>query len=329
MAPAAEPDPRTVIGVDLGGTKISVAQVEADGRRRGERSRRLHSNAGPDAVVEEILATIDLVRGNSTAPIEAVGVGAAAQVDEASGLVHHAPNLGWREYPLGAKLAEALGVPVAVLNDARAATIAEWRFGAGQRANDLLVVFVGTGVGGSVVAGGRLLEGASGAFGEVGHSILFAGGRKCHCPGRGCLEAYVGGWAIAQRAREAVAADPSGGAPLLVEADRVGDGLGAASVGRAAMLGVPLALRLVNETGDWLGQGVAGLVNAFNPARVVLGGGVIEGWPELVGDVDGAIRRHCQPPAANAVTVHPVALGHDAVLIGAATVARERTFNRR
>ncbi|MFI5414356.1 MAG: ROK family protein, partial [Candidatus Lutacidiplasmatales archaeon] len=170
---------------------------------------------------------------------------------------------------------------------------------------------------------------ASGASGEVGHTILFAGGRKCHCPGRGCLEAYVGGWAIAERAREAVAADPAAGAPLLAEAERGGDGLGAASIGRAAALGVPLALRLVQETGDWLGQGVAGLVNAFNPARVVMGGGVVEGWPALLGDVEEAIRRHCQPPAAAAVTVHRVALGHDAVLIGAATVARERTLPAR
>ncbi|MCI4362680.1 MAG: ROK family protein, partial [Thermoplasmata archaeon] len=142
MPPPVDPDQRMVIGVDVGGTKISAAEVEADGHRRGERTRRHHANAGPDSVVEEILALVSLVHGNSSSRVATVGVGVAAQVDEATGLVHHAPNLGWRDYPLGAKLADSLGVPVAVLNDARAATIAEWRFGAGQGTGDLLVVFV-------------------------------------------------------------------------------------------------------------------------------------------------------------------------------------------
>ncbi|HKV89635.1 MAG TPA: ROK family protein [Thermoplasmata archaeon] len=323
MTAGADPSASTVVGLDLGGTKISAAVVSPDGRTTSPRSRREHSNAGPTAVVREIVDLVREVLRASDSPLVALGIGAAAQVDESTGVVHHAPNLRWRDFGLGAAVREALEIPVSVLNDARAATLGEWRFGAGKGVDDLLVVFVGTGVGGSVVAGGRLLEGAAGAFGEVGHSILFAGGRKCHCPGRGCLEAYVGGWAIAERAREALVDRPGEGSILRAEAERVGS-LGAEAVGRAATAGDPVARRLVQETSEWLGQGVAGLVNSFNPARVVLGGGVVEGWPELVGAVDRAIQAHCQPPAAAAVDVRAVALGHDAVLIGAAAFARGR-----
>jgi glucokinase len=318
---SAGPAP-VVLGVDLGATKISAALVRPDGTLLTQRHHRRHSNAGPKEVVAEIAEVIVSIGARARHPIAAVGIGAAAQVDEGRGHVLHAPNLRWKDLALADVVQEATGIPVTVLNDARAATIGEWRHGAGRGVSDLLLIFVGTGVGGSVVSGGRLLEGSTGASGEVGHTVLFAGGRKCHCPGRGCLEAYVGGWAIAERTREAVNAAPLEAIAILREAETVGN-LDAEAVGRAAQGGDPLARHLVEETAEWFGQGVAGLVNAYNPARVVLGGGVVEGWPEMVPAVAAAVRSHCQPPAAGA-EVRLVELGHNAVLVGAATVARDR-----
>ncbi|MCI4324298.1 MAG: ROK family protein [Thermoplasmata archaeon] len=311
-----------VLGVDLGGTNLSGALVGPHGRLLTPRVRHPHTNRGPEELAAEIGALVVSIGSRAKRPVAAVGVGVAAQVDESHGVVTYAPNLRWNDVPLGPQLERSVGLPVAIVNDARAATVAEWRFGAGKDVSDLLVVFVGTGVGGSLVAGGRLMEGAQGAAGEVGHSILFAGGRKCHCPGRGCLEAYVGGWAIAERAREAVEANPDHAAALRRQGEVVGS-LDADAVGRAARDGDPLALGLVEETARWLGEGVAGLVNAYNPSRVVLGGGVVEGWPELLPAVERAIRTHCQPPAAGA-EVRRVAFGPNSVLVGAATVARDR-----
>jgi glucokinase len=168
-----------------------------------------------------------------------------------------------------------------------------------------------------------LLEGASNAFGEVGHSVLVAGGRPCHCPARGCLEAYVGGWAIAERARERVRSDPTNGEELRRRAGSIA-AIDARMVGEAAHAGDRLALDLIRETGDYLASGVVGLVNAFNPARVLLGGGIIEGSPELMEPVVARVAVECQPPAAQVATVMRVALGHDATLVGAAELARDR-----
>lgn len=322
MAAAGVPPTPLVLGLDLGGTNLSGALVASDGRLLTPPIRRRHSNGGPDAVVSEIGEMVVSICSRAKRPVTAVGIGVAAQVEEGSGAVAFAPNLRWSNVALGTALRDRTGLPVAVVNDARAATVAEWRFGAGRGVSDLLLVFAGTGVGGSVVSGGRLLLGDRGASGEVGHSILIAGGRKCRCPGRGCLEAYVGGWAIAERAREAVDDAPTEASSLLREAEAVGN-LDATAVGRAARTGDPLAVRIVEETAGWFGQGVAGLVNVYNPARVILGGGVVQGWPEMVVAVEQAVRTHCQPPAAGA-EVRRVALGAEAVLIGAATVARDR-----
>jgi glucokinase len=272
-------------------------------------------------VIGELVALLREVQAREGLRIDRLGIGIAAQVDTRSGLVHHAPNLRWRNVPLGARLKAEFGIPVTILNDARAATIGEWRHGAGRGVENLLIVCWGTGVGGSAVIDGRVPEGANGAFGEIGHTILFAGGRTCHCPGRGCLEAYVGGWAIAERAREAVVADPDAGRALVARAGGR-DQVAADAIGALARTGDPLARRLFDETLTWFGLGVAGLVNAYNPARVLLTGGVVDGWPEAIAATQSAVRNHCQPPARDA-TVAAGELAGDAVLTGAASWARD------
>ncbi|MCI4327888.1 MAG: ROK family protein [Thermoplasmata archaeon] len=315
-----------VVGVDLGGTKIAAAFVAADGQRLRASVRHPHGNGGPEAVVAEMVEILRQVSRESGQAIRRVGLGVAAQVDVRTGMVHHAPNLRWRDVPLGAMLSRSMDVPVSVVNDARAATIAEWQFGAGRGVDDLLVVSLGTGVGGSVVLGGSLPEGADGAIGEIGHTILVAGGRKCTCPGRGCLEAYASGWAIAERAREAVASDPAGGRRL-VELSGGPDKVSAGPVGVLARLGDPLSSELFRQTLSYLGTGLAGVVNGFNPRRVIVVGGLATGWPEVVGAIQETIRSHCQTPASGA-TVHAGRLGEDAVLVGAANWARDRAADR-
>ncbi|MGC2289774.1 MAG: ROK family protein [Thermoplasmata archaeon] len=311
-----------VLGIDLGATKISAAVVAEDGRVLSHAGRTLHRNEGPDEVIGDLIQVVHNHFGAGP-PAGAIGVGVAGQVDKQTGVVRHAPNLRWKDVPLGERLSSEFGCPVVVANDVRAATVGEWRHGAGKGGTELLCLFIGTGIGGSVVTGGRLLEGASNAFGEVGHSVLVSGGRPCHCPARGCLEAYVGGWAIAERARERVRSDPAGGLELRRRAGSVG-AIDARTVGEAAHAGDPLALEIMRETGDYLASGVVGLVNSFNPERVLLGGGIIEGSPEVVDPVVARVRAECQPPAAQAAKVLRVALGHDATVVGAAELARDR-----
>ncbi|HEV2166336.1 MAG TPA: ROK family protein [Thermoplasmata archaeon] len=320
MSTAGSGDEGPVIGLDIGATKVSAGVVDARGQV-GERSGSLlRGRTTPEAVRAASFEAIDRVLEVPGTP-RAIGIGVAAQVDSTLGTVWYAPNLGWKEVRLAPSFRERYGCPVTVANDARSAALGEWKFGAGAGATDLLSITVGTGVGGGVILGGRLLAGAIGASGEIGHTVLVSGGRRCHCPARGCLEAYVGGWAIADRAQEAVRKDPSAGRRIVELAGGV-DPIDARVVGVAAAEGDRLAGRIVRTTSNYLAHGVAGLVNAFNPARVVLGGGVIEGWPHLVRAAAGCVAETCQPPAARAVRVSQAALGRDSVLVGAATLAR-------
>ena len=195
--------PSLTVGVDLGGTKLRAALVDATGRVLVSEQRATLVAAGFDGVAGEIGAAVRACIGRAEgAPVLGVGVGVAGQVVAETGVVSYAPNLFWRDAPLRARLEHELGLPVAVLNDVRAATWGEWRHGAGQGVEDLVVVFVGTGIGGGVVSGGRLLTGCTNMAGELGHLTIVAGGRPCRCGNLGCLEAYAGGWAIALRARE-------------------------------------------------------------------------------------------------------------------------------
>ena len=312
----------TVLGVDLGATKVVSAWVAPDGSIVERSRRHLHANDGPDGVIQTLVASVRECQGTGRMPgVSSLGVAVAAQVDPKSGTIVHAPNLGWRNIPLARRLSEEFaGASVVVLNDARAATLAEWQLGAGRGVSDLFCLILGTGVGGSAVVGGRLLEGGTHALGEVGHITVVAGGRKCHCPNVGCLEAYVGGWAIAERAREAVESSRDEGAALVALAGSQ-DQITARTVFEAARARDPLASRLVRETEAWLADGAVSIANSFNPNLIVLGGGLVAGHPEFAAVIQKAVRDRCQPPAATARVV----IGHfgeDAPLVGGAEAAR-------
>jgi glucokinase len=308
------------LGVDLGGTKVKTALVDARGRIVAVDTHPTRPERGSDGVIADILACVDGCLGKARRDAAALGIGVAGQVD-VHGVVRYAPNLRWRNVPLRERLEANLALPVVVVNDVRAATIGEWRFGSGRNVDDLVVLFIGTGIGGGVVSGGRLLEGCSNAGGELGHVTVTVNGRKCHCPNRGCLEAYVGGWAIAERAQEAVRADPAMGTPLSTLAGGV-DQITAFSVSQAYRGGDALARRLVDETARYLAAGIVGLVNAFNPCLLVLGGGVIAGVPDLVPRVEALTRQRALPAAAEPLQFAVAALGSEAPVIGAATAAQ-------
>ncbi|EQD40922.1 ROK family protein, partial [mine drainage metagenome] len=195
----------SVIGVDLGATKVISGWVDRQGKVSGHSGVRLHRNEGYAELVREIVRCVEASRSACPHAPAAIGVGVAAQVDSSEGRVLYAPNLKWRSRPLASDLSRHLQCPVYIINDARAATLGEWRHGAGQGSDNWLCLMVGTGVGSSAVVGGLLLEGASNSFGEVGHMTLVSGGAPCHCPHRGCIEAYIGGWAIGERARRETA----------------------------------------------------------------------------------------------------------------------------
>ena len=308
------------IGVDLGGSQLRAALVDAAGQVLRMHVRPTAVEQGPEAIVREIAASVrDACLPDAGGAVLGVGVGVAGQVDRA-GVVQGAPNLGWKQFPLWARLEEALRLPVVVLNDVQAAAFGEHAFGAGQGVDELVCLFVGTGVGGGVITRGTLLQGCTGSAAELGHITVDPNGPLCRCGNRGCLEAFAGGWAIARRARESAAADRGSGAVLL---DLVGDPdrVTAPTVVRAAGLGDPLSGQILRDAGEALGIGIASIVNAFNPCMIVLGGGVVAGMPEWIEAASQAVRSRALAANAAAVRVLPAALGSHAGTIGAAAWA--------
>jgi glucokinase len=312
------------IGVDLGATKIVIALVDDKGNTLHSTRLPTAASGHPQTIIGKIAEEIRiLLDATPLAPV-GIGAGVAGQVDCSGEKVLFAPNLEWYDVPLQRELQQETGLPVVLVNDVRAATWAEWLFGAGRGCQDMVCLFVGTGIGGGVVSGGRILIGDSNSAGEVGHMPVALHGPPCHCGSHGCLEAIAGGWAIARRARELVIAEPLDGEMLKKMAESREEEISAALVARAARTGDPLAARIVAEAGEALVAGATGLINAFNPRRLVLGGGVIEGLPELVRQVDRGARARALPAACEKLEVLPAELPGKAGVIGAAALAIQR-----
>jgi glucokinase len=309
------------IGVDIGGTKTKLARVDAGGRLEQEILIRTDVKGGPAAVLAEIITAARDLRINADTAPEAIGVGIAGQIDEEKGIVRFAPNLGWRDLPFASSLSSALKLPVVLMNDVRAATWGEWLHGGGRDLDDLVCVFVGTGIGGGVVSGGRMLKGCANTAGEIGHMTVQLRGPRCTCRNSGCLEAIAGGWAIARSAQDAIKHDPPAGSVLLKKAEGVSAAVTAEVVGEAAREGDFLARRIMEEAAEALVAGCISLVNAFNPCRLILGGGVIEGMPDLVDRVRDGVRASALATAVEALEVIPAQLRHDAGVIGMAAFA--------
>jgi glucokinase len=308
------------LGVDLGGTKVETALVDEQGHVLSSHREPTHPDRGAERIIDDIVNCIASCLDKGAGQAAALGIGVAGQIDR-SGVVRASPNLRWENVPLKALLEKKVRMPVVVINDVRAALWGEWRHGAGSGTDDLVVVFVGTGIGGGVVSGGRVLEGCGNAAGELGHTVIVRDGRKCHCPNRGCLEAYAGGWAIAERAQTAVGSDWAAGRRLTALAGRVED-ITAGTVAQAFAEGDDLARQLVVETADLLGQGLVSVVNAFNPCRLILGGGVIEGIPGMLPVIERVVRERALSAAADGLQIIRAALGTEAGIVGAAALAR-------
>ncbi|RJQ71450.1 MAG: ROK family protein [Desulfobacteraceae bacterium] len=308
------------IGVDLGGTKIEAAAVDDTGRIKRNTRCPTDAQNGPSAVTQQVVELVRQLCREYDASPSGVGVGVAGQVVAGTGVVHFAPNLVWHHVPLQANLVEALNMPVRVDNDVRMAAWGEWLFGAGRGCDDLICIYVGTGVGGGIVSGGRMLTGHSNTAGEIGHITIDLNGPICTCGKQGCLEAIAGGWAIARKAQAAATKNPLVGAAMLKLAGNRISQITAEVVARAYNQKDPLAIRIINDVVEALVGGTVSMVNMCNPERIILGGGVIEGLPEMIGRVGQGVRQRALTAAAASLQVLPAELGGAAGVVGAAAM---------
>ena len=313
---------RYVVGVDLGGTKIEAGVVDDKGRILQQQRLKTLVEEGPAAIENQILDTIRYLQFKAEVPIIGVGIGVPGQIHPLTGEVIFAPNLKWHHIPLQANLEKALHLPVRIVNDVRAITWGEWLYGAGQGCNDLVCLFIGTGIGSGIVSGGHLLTGCSNTFGEVGHMTVDFNGPKCTCGNLGCLEAFAGGWGIAERMRKAIEADTKGAASQL-PLEMVGQDLSlmtAKIVIEAYRQGDSLAGQVIERAQRALIAGCTSIVNAFNPERLILGGGIIDGLPEWVEIINQSVRKLALKAPTLPLEVIKAKLGKGVGVIGSAGV---------
>lgn len=313
------------IGVDLGGTKILTALVDGNGRILAQDYRRTKAKRGQAEVVQRIVDSVRQVLADSALgpdEILGLGVGAPGPVDVAAGLVTMPPNLpGWVNVPLQSLLQGELGIPTFLENDANAAALGEYRFGAGRGSHNMLYITVSTGIGGGFILDGKLYRGSSGAAAEVGHMTVLPRGPHCGCGNRGCLEAVASGTAIAREGRELLLRQ----APTLITelANSDPEQVSAKLVADAARAGDVEAQEIIREAMHYLGVGVSSLVNLLNPELIVIGGSLTKLQDTLFGPVRREIIRRSFPTAAQRVRVVPAELGDQVGVLGAAAVAIE------
>jgi glucokinase len=310
---------RLAVGVDAGGTKVEGLLVDVRGSQL-ILDRRVVQTPALDA--EAVARTIVAVSRNLMADrrdVVAVGVGAAGMVT-LEGVMRFAPNVAWREFPLAERVRRGVGLPVYVDNDANVAAWGEFRFGAAREAKDMLLVTVGTGIGGGIVSNGRLFRGAHGFGAEIGHIIVEPGGPRCGCGNLGCWEQVASGRAIDRLGRAAAAEHPESRLTELAAGDS--SKVDGPVVTAAAAEGDPVAIHVLAEVGRRLGEGIAGLVNVLDPEVVVVGGGAIMAGDLLLDPAREAFAETVMAPKHRPkVPIVAAELANDAGAVGAADLA--------
>lgn len=307
------------IGVDIGGTKIAAGLVS----ETGELIKR-ESEPTPDDSSKIPAIVADLAeRLAGDEKIVGVGIGAAGFTSTDRTTVRFAPNINWVDEPLAERVSKLVDLPVVVENDANAAAWGEFAFGAGEDTDDLLLVTVGTGVGGGIVHHGQLYRGGFGIAAEIGHMRIVPNGIECGCGEHGCFEQYASGSALVRVARERVANGDRGTEALKALADGDLNKITGPGLTELAHGGDELSIELLAELGQWIGEGIAILASILDPRVIAIGGGVAAAGDLLLGPVVNAFETHLPARAHRPqAEVRLAALGNAAGIIGAADLAR-------
>ena len=312
------------IGIDIGGTKVAGGVVDENGGILARARRDTPHRSKRPQVVEDTIVDVVQELMSQQPSVEAVGIGAAGFVAADRATVVFAPHLSWRDEPLRDALSRRIDVPIMVDNDANASAWAEWRFGAAQGESHVVMVNLGTGIGGAIVMHGEVIRGRYGIAGEFGHMQVVPEGQRCECGNRGCWEQYASGNALVREARAMILANSPVASDLAARVGGRADDLTGPIVTEAAREGDPTSIELLAEIGHWLGIGIANLAAAFDPGTFVIGGGVSAAGELLLGPARETFRRRLTGrgyrPEAQIVAAR---LGNEAGLIGAADLARK------
>ncbi len=304
-----------ILGIDIGGTKCAAALGEAEGTITARSEMPTRAEEGPTAILARLRDTAQsLLEANHVSPesLEGIGISCGGPLDTKAGLVWSPPNLpGWEAVPVRRFFEQAFpGTRVVLENDANATALAEWRWGAGVGARNMVFMTMGTGIGGGLILDGRLYRGTNDLAGEVGHQTILMNGPLCNCGKRGCLEALASGPAIARLARESL--HYGRGRRLVEFAGGKAQNITAKHVVEAAKLGDAFSIRILEEAGTYMGVGIANIVQILNPERVVLGTIAVHAGDLILEPIRRALREYAWKRSAEVCTVVPAALGDKA-----------------
>lgn len=319
-----------VVGIDLGGTKILAGVIGPENQILGRAKRPTPAAEGGDAILKAMVEAIDealATAGMDREDVAAAAVGSPGPLDSETGVILFSSNLNVKDFPLGPLLATALQRPVLLQNDVRVGGYGEYRLGAGRGYKNVFTAFVGTGIGGCLVLNGSMVTGSTGNAGEVGHIIVKAGGPRCGCGRRGCLEALASRTAITRRITKAIRQ----GVPTSL-ADKIlkkGGKLKSGDLAEAVAQGDNVATREVRRAALFLGLGLGSVANLFGPEIIIVGGGVAEALGDpWVEQVRIATREQALIDPEGKIKIERGALGDDAGMLGAGLLAREKFLTR-
>lgn len=304
------------IGIDVGGTNIKFALVSPKGEILYSNSIPTRSEMGYEYTVNNMKQAITTLLSETNSKkedIEGIGFGFPGQVDYKTGVVKNLPNIpGWVEVPIAQIIEKEFGITTKIDNDVRCAALGELNYGAGKGCENLICITVGTGIGSGIIINGKLVRGASNAAGEIGHIKLFPQGEKlCGCGDYGCLEAYVSGPSIVEMATDYI----RGGKSTKYREMAVSE-ITPFIVAQAAEQGDGVAKRIYTIMGEYLGTGLASVVNLLNPERIIIGGGVAGCGDLLLAPLKETLLKRAMPISANAVEIVSAQLGNNAGVIG-------------
>ena len=312
-----------VVGVDLGGTKIYAAVIDYKGTIIGSERKKTKAELGFPTTINRMAECVRkavVAAGVSWDTIKAVGVGSPGPLDMKKGMIIESPNLAWKDAPLKKELKRLLKKPVFVDNDCNVGVLGEHAFGAARGARDVVGFFVGTGIGGGVIIGGKLLHGFNENAGELGHIILDPNGPRCGCGNKGCLEAFSSRLSIEREIRAAIAAGTV--SAVLEGAEDPAAPIRSRRLLEAFSANDAAVVPAINRSAEYLGYATAAVLNIFNPEVVVIGGGVVEALGSLYVDrVREVAVNNCFKIASRDVRIVEAALKDDSAVLGAAVLA--------
>lgn len=305
------------VGVDLGGTNITIALVDLKGKIKNKVKISTQADKNAGFVIKTIIENIRvLIRDVRFSQLVGIGIGAAGQIDHTRGVIQFSPNLHWRNVPIVKEIKKEFNLPVYIDNDANVACYGEFLFGAGRGAQNILCVTLGTGVGGGIIINSKIYRGAGGGAGEIGHITVESKGRKCNCGNHGCMEAYVGAPHIRERCIEKIKTGRKSIITKIVEGSL--SKITPKVLEEAAFYKDKLALEIWQETGMYLGVGLASLINIFNPEKIIIGGGVANAGTLISGPMLKTIKERALAVSLQDVKIVRAKLGEEAGVIGAA-----------